>query len=137
MTKKITIFILTTISAFTAFAQTAEKKVSFCNHEKTISIDELKNCGQLTCNESETKIKSYTLGVPAPVRTIATGVWDSTVVVNAFIEGPAFKDKNGYLNEDAKFILENFHQFTLQVTDIILIEDNQEKKHPPFTINVK
>ena len=108
MRKKTIVSTLIVIASLTAFAQTTEKKVvSFCNHDKTISVEELNACGKLICNDSKLKIKSYTLAISAPVKTIATGVWDSSVFVIANIKGAVFKNENASVNEDAKFILEN------------------------------
>lgn len=119
------------------FSQTKEKQVfSFCNENKTIAFDELTKCGQLTCNDKKIKIKSYMIGISAPLK-FENGTWDSTNLVVANIAGAYFKTSKGYVNQDAKDIINHIQGTTLYVLNIIIIENHKEEKIPSFNIFVK
>jgi hypothetical protein len=126
-------------SSLASLAQTTDKKVvSFCDHDKTISLADLKACPQLTCNDKNIKIKSYFLGEKTPTLFTPTGVWDSSVISGINVVGASFKNKIGPDQDDTKLYTEYVKAgMTLYVRNVIIIENNKEVKYPDFSIVVK
>jgi hypothetical protein len=126
------------IVSLNIFAQVTEKNIfSFCDQTKTITLNELKACAQLTCSDKNVIVKSYFIGEKSPTLIISTGTWDSTILTGINVIGSSFKNQIGPDLDNTVYYTDYLKAgMALYIEHLIVIENGKEKEYPAFSIVV-